>query len=408
MRGASSAADAPPLTAGQDYQDTLAKGQVRFYAVRLPATGTAAAPATAYLSAFAVPGAGSHVGVFDGLDLQLLAGNGTLCGSDHPRFTGPDTAAPVGGVVRRPGTAGSVCREAGTYLLSVARVSAVPSSADVWPLDVSYAAEPALTSAPTASGGAAVPGYAPATAAPPTGAGHPVDGAAGMDGTGTRLSGTGVYTDHLVPGQTRFYRVPVGWGQRLLADAAFGRADVTRPGGFTVGALSVALYSPVRGAVAQETMPYTGQATTLDAQTPRVLYDNRLANDTRVSSAAVAGYYYLAVGLHPDVARWTSGGVDVTLRLRVLGSQQAAPDYAGDAAAAGLTVPHAPGPTAGGSGGGGGTAPGTAPAATGAAAGATGPAAARPVAYGAFGLAAVFTVWPTVLLLRGRRRPVRP
>ncbi len=394
VHGAPQAVGAPLLTAGQDYRDTLAKDQVRYYAVRLAATGDTAGPATAYLSVFAVPATGSHVSPFDGLTLHLLAPDGTLCDYVTPRFTGADDTAPVGGVVRRPGVVDSVCRTAGTYVLQVQRDSAVASGADVWPLDLRYVAEPALA-APPAAGPA--PTYSAAPAAPPAGRGTPVTGAASMDGTGTRLPGPGVYRDTLGPGETRYYRVPVGWGQRLLATASFGASPAARAGAFVADGLGLALYSPVRGAVDAGAQSWTGHAADLDAQTPVVLYANRGSGDTRVHSAALAGYYYVAVTLHPALASAGSGDVPVTLRLQVTGSALPAPHYAADPSAGGLAAPGrsvaSPGATA--AGGSGSPAPGTA---NGAASSVR-----RPVAWGAFGAAGVLTVWPTVLLVRRRR-----
>ena len=90
---------------------------------------------------------------------------------------------------------------------------------------------------------------------------------------------------------------------------------MTSPGGFTVNGLSIAVYSPVRGRVDGETLSYSRPGRLLAAQTPAVRYDNRLSDDARVSSAAVAGWYYLPVACTPG-RPCTSGGVPVTLRLR--------------------------------------------------------------------------------------------
>jgi hypothetical protein len=230
-----------------------------------------------------------------------------------------------------------------------------------------------------------------------------------MDGSGVRLEG-GVYRDHLVPGQTRYYRVPVDWGQRLYASASFAGATLTGSGGFTVNALQIAVYDPARGYVDGQSASYTGQAASVDAQTPPIAYDNRLSSDSRVNSSAVAGWYYLQVSLHPAVADYTTGGVEVTLRVALSGAAAAAPDYAGNAAAAGFGVTGLP-PGSGSAG----TSSRTAPEAT-APSGGRGPSSLLPadpaerreVGYGAFVLAAVFTVWPTAWLLRsgrGRHRP---
>jgi hypothetical protein len=401
ITGATSRVGAPLLTPGHTYRDTIAKGASRFYAVRLGSTqetgGSVAEPATTYLSAFAVPRPGSTVGLFAGLTLRLMTPGGTLCDSYDADVTGVNATAPVGGAVRRPGAAADVCQAAGTYLLQVERKSTASSSDDVWPLDVRYMVEPALGAPPP--GAPAVPTYAPADPAPPTGLPVPVAGEPGMDGSGTRLPGTGVYTDRVPAGQTRYYRVPLYWGQRLSVTADFGGTTVTRAGGLAADGVDLALFSPARGYVTGQSLSYAGHAAAITAQTPRVLYDNRLSSDSRVNSAAVAGWYYVKVSVHPQVASFTSGDVPLTLRLRISGDREPAPHYLGDAAAAGFAVSSLPAsvPTTAGS------------AVRSPAAKRSGgkpvlsASARRPAGYGALGLAAIFLTWPTVWLLRGRR-----
>ncbi len=406
--GSASGSGAPVLQAGASYRDTLAKGQTKYYAVRLGAVpaagdtlqgggapdsgGVGAGGTTSYLSAFAVPRPGSKVSFLDGISLRLQAAGGTLCASYDARFAGDGATSPVGGLVRRPGTVGAVCRAAGTFLLSVQRVSAPSSAGDVWPLDLRYMAEPGLASAPAEQ---PVPTYA--SASPPAVGGIPqrLTGGAGMDGSGVRVQG-GVYRDHLEPGQTRYYRVPVDWGQRLFATAEFGDTTVTGIGGLAFNGVQVAVYSPARGYVDGETATYAGHPTSVGTQVTPVAYVNRLSSDSRVNSAAVAGWYYVQVSLHPAVAKFSTGGVDVTLRLRVGGAAQSGPDYRGSAAAAGFGV-SGPGPRTVTSG----------PVQRAAGDGPGGFSMRRSVAYGAFALAAVLFVWPTawltLWLARGRR-----
>ncbi len=397
VAGTPSGSGAPVLRPDVSYRDTIAKGRTNYYAVHLGSTadtdGADAAPAASYLSAFAVPRPGSHVGFLDGLTLHLQTPQGVQCDTYYARFTGVDASAPVGGVVRRPGASDSVCRSAGTYLLAVERDSAASSSDDVWPLDLRFLAEPALASAPDSGG--AVPTYSPADPPLPSGTPRTVRGSSGMDGTGTRLPGSGSYRDLLAPGRTAFYRVPVDWGQRVSVTAQFGDARLTQAAGFAPDGVGVAVFSPARGFVDGQTLSYNGRAVSIAAQGPTVAYANRLSSDSKVNSAAVAGYYYLQVSVHPALAGFTTGGIPVTLRVSVTGAAQAAPAYRTSPAAAGFAVP-----------GGTVTSPASAPAGAGrtAAGGpAPGPAGHRALAFGAFGLAAVLFVWPTLWLLRGRR-----
>lgn len=400
VRGSASAATAPVLKAGASYRDLIASGTTRYYAVHLGAV-SGQGDVTDYLSAFAVPPTGAKVGFIDGITLRLQAADGVLCDSYDAQFGGDDETAPVGGVVRRPGAADGVCRAAGTYLLSVRRVGSAGSDPGVWPLDLRHLSEPAASPPPRTAGSPRVPkvpAFTSATPPPLTGAPVPVNGGASMDGSGTRPAGAGLYTDHLSPGQTRYYRVPVDWGQRLFANAEFADATMTAPNGFTANALRVDIYSPVRGYVSGEADSYTGQRAQVGTLTPVIDYDNRYSSDGRVNSATVAGWYWVQVSLHPAVADYTSGGVDVTLRLQVSGTARPGPVYRGDAARAGIGVgPRPPGPAA---------TPATRTPARAAGRLGTrspGPSPRLVIAYGAFALAAVFLVWPTLLLLRGGR-----
>ena len=319
---------APALTAGHTYRDTLAKGGTKYYAVRLDARSSA------YLSVFAVPPRGSRVGFLDGVSLKLSGRDGTPCDAYDARFGADGAVQPVGGAVVRTIRSDGGCQQAGDYLLAVQRVNAVGSSAEDWPLDIRYMSEPPVSGA----GSGPVQSYT--TAAPPAvnGSPTPVSGVPGMDGATTRLPGTGVYQDHLAPGETHFYQVPVDWGQRLAATAEFANADTTGSGGFSASGVRLVVYNPARGLVSDATASYSGAQAAVTAQTPTVDYLNRESADVRVNSAPVAGWYYVQLSLHPDVAKYTTGGVDVTLRLAVTGARRPGPHYAGDAVQAGFGI----------------------------------------------------------------------
>ncbi|MEU1624013.1 hypothetical protein ABZ746_01415 [Streptomyces sp. NPDC020096] len=328
IAGTAKSTTAPQLTAGHTYQDTLAKGGTKYYAVRLDALSSA------YLSVFALPPRGSSVGFLDGVSLKLLGRDGTECDAYDARFGADGAVQPVGGAVLRTIKLDATCQQAGDYLLSVQRVSATASSAEDWPLDIRYMSEP------PASGVGSGPVQSYETATPPavSGSPRPVVGDPDMDGGAARLPGTGVYQDHLAPGETHFYRVPVDWGQRLTATAEFANADKTGTGGFSTSGVRLVVYNPARGQVSGADASYSGAQAAVTAQTPTVDYLNRESADVRINSAPVAGWYYVQLSLHPDVARYTTGGVDVTLRLAVTGTPQPGPRYTGDAAKAGFGV----------------------------------------------------------------------
>ncbi|MDF3290935.1 hypothetical protein [Streptomyces silvisoli] len=329
---------APRLTAGHTYRDTLAKGGTKYYVVRLDARSSA------YLSVFAVPPRGSRVGFLDGVSLKLSGRDGTPCDAYDARFGADGAVEPVGGAVVRTVKPTGSCQQAGDYLLSVQRVNAAASSAEDWPLDIRYMSEPPVT----AVGSGPVQSYTTATPPAVDGSPTPVTGDPDMDGGPARLPGTGVYQDHLAPGETHFYRVPVDWGQRLTATAEFANADTTGSGGFSTSGVRLVLYNPARGLVSDATAPYSGAQAAVTAQTPTVDYLNRESADVRVNSAPVSGWYYVQLSVHPDVAKYTTGGVDVTLRLAVTGTRQPGPRYAGDAGAAGFGVTAAPSSADGG------------------------------------------------------------
>ncbi|MCQ4042163.1 hypothetical protein ACFOSC_14400 [Streptantibioticus rubrisoli] len=328
ISGTARSGSAPRLTAGHTYQDTLAKGGTKYYAIRLDARSSA------YLSVFAVPPRGSRVGFLDGVSLKLSGRDGTPCDAYDARFGADGAVQPVGGAVVRTIRPDGGCQQAGDYLLSVQRVNAAASSAEDWPLDIRYMSEPPVSAVESG------PVQSYTTATPPVINGSPtaVTGAPDMDGDTARLPGSGVYQDHLAPGETHFYRIPVDWGQRLVATAEFANAGTTGSGGFSTSGVRLVLYNPARGLVSDATASYSGAQAAVTAQTPTVDYLNRDSTDVRVNSAPVAGWYYAQLSLHPDVAKYTTGGVDVTLRLAVTGTRKPGPHYTGDATSAGFGV----------------------------------------------------------------------
>ncbi|WP_203182211.1 hypothetical protein [Streptomyces pratensis] len=67
----------------------------------------------------------------------------------------------------------------------------------------------------------------------------------------------GTWRDDLQPGDSRFYKVPVAWGQQLFlrAQLANGPTDGTS---FTVKGLRLALYNTARGPVSDKSIGYRG------------------------------------------------------------------------------------------------------------------------------------------------------
>lgn len=102
----------------------------------------------------------------------------------------------------------------------------------------------------------------------------------------------GTVSDTLVPGETKYYRVNVDWGQRSIAEVEF---DKNNTGSYRSGQISIA--SPQRErtsattfALLEQDRPHTAQ----HLATPRVFYDNRNKN-LGLQEASNAGQWYVMV-----------------------------------------------------------------------------------------------------------------
>lgn len=104
----------------------------------------------------------------------------------------------------------------------------------------------------------------------------------------------GTVSDTLVPGETKYYRVNVDWGQRPITEVEF---DKNNTGSYRSGQISIA--SPRRErtsattfALLEQDRPHTAQP----LATPRVFYDNRNRN-LRLQEASNAGQWHAMVTL---------------------------------------------------------------------------------------------------------------
>ncbi|MEJ8643463.1 hypothetical protein WKI68_22805 [Streptomyces sp. MS1.HAVA.3] len=150
-----------------------------------------------------------------------------------------------------------------------------------------------------------------------------------------------MWRDEMRPGQTRFYRVPLDWGQQLGLSAELSSAQMTKTYGSASGGLTVSLYSPSRSPISDKDISYDGkQAGITMGKTPPVAYENRFADDRAVKPVAIAGWYYVAVTMGGKVAEFTEDAtpVPLTLRLDVTGTPAKAPAYKGSLAAGGFGV----------------------------------------------------------------------
>ncbi|MEU3721223.1 hypothetical protein [Streptomyces sp. NPDC031705] len=333
VRGAASTADAPPLEAGTFYEDTLAPGE-RVYRLALDGTSTV------YVSAVLHPPAGSRTGYGDGLEVEVMTSGGRACPNNPGRASFGYDPVPLGAVGQRRLEEDAECQSPGTYYAKVTRTAAKDSSQEAWPVELLVMREPAPAAgtAPTTA-----PGVWP-SASPALPVTDPVARTGGTGFNDARALGPGVWRDDLRPGQTRFYRVPLDWGQQLGIGAEIAKARMTKDYGSAANGLTVSVYSPYRGLVESKDTSYDGkQAAVTLPRTAPVAYENRFSDATAARPVRVAGWYYVAVTLGGKVGEFIEDAtpVPLTLRLDVSGGPAKAPGYRESLAAAGFGVGEA-------------------------------------------------------------------
>ncbi|WP_344565278.1 hypothetical protein [Streptomyces axinellae] len=330
--GTSSSADAPQIEPGL-FRDRIGAGQEKYYAVNLDAKSSA------HVTATAIPAPGTKVTFRDGLTLTLQSTNGDSCGSSDVSGSG-DTAYPITVQASRliGDQAAESCREKGPYLVRLER-KAGGASTGSWPVELSLKREPGLKGSIPAP----VPGTEDETddnnarPAPPSGTAESAKGGSGFNDA--RALDSGVWKDRLRPGETRYYRVPVDWGQRLYARTEIPNSQAAdgASGRFIANGFRMNLYNPARGALYNEDFQsYDGDGAKFDRYTNPVRYENRFAADA--SATRFAGWYYIAVTAGTDMAQPFPEGTPVTLRVAVKGKAKKGPAYDGDAVAAGFGV----------------------------------------------------------------------
>ncbi|MFD9358177.1 hypothetical protein [Streptomyces sp. NPDC060031] len=330
VEGKPSSAGAPLLDAGSVYQDAIAPGE-RFYRLVLDDRSSV------YVSAVLQPPAGAKVGSSDGVQVEVMTTEGRDCTGNPGRAAFGYDAVPVSAVGVRRLEEDSDCQQGGVYYAKVTRTAAKGSAPSAWPLELRVQREPGLAagSAPTTAPSAwpSASPTLPGTESVPRSGGTGFNDARALDG--------GVWRDELRPGQTRYYRVPLDWGQQLGFGAELSAAKRTKEYGSASGGLTVSLYTPYRGLVEAKDVSYDGkQASVTLPKTAPVAYENRYASETAVRPVRMAGWYYIAVTMAAKVAEFTDEAVPVplTLRMEVLGAPAKAPVYRESLAAGGFGV----------------------------------------------------------------------
>ncbi|MGX2995983.1 hypothetical protein JNUCC64_17140 [Streptomyces sp. JNUCC 64] len=335
VEGARGTAGAPRLVPGKTYRSVLPHEGKLYYRMEL---GTSE---SAYVSATAVPETGAELSFKDGYSLAVQDANGVSCLSDRARFGASESPRPLTAwAARRTGGRTFGCRAAGPYYVVIEREGDTASSREPWDLELRFSLEPPVRGA--------VPSTAPTTwdsasPTPVTGTPRTREGGHGF-GTATRLD-QGVWQDRLRAGETRYYWVPVDWGQQLSArveldsvtDGAAAPDGPNAPGGgrglgrYVPAGLVASLFNPARGPVEQVQSTYDGKQKAVSfGPLPPVRYENRFAVSDEVNGMRFGGRYYLAVHLSEAVAeQFGDGPIGVRLKVGVKGEAGPPPAYDG-------------------------------------------------------------------------------
>ncbi|MGW3911898.1 hypothetical protein ACWEBX_10260 [Streptomyces sp. NPDC005070] len=338
VKGTSDTTDSVLLRPGRTYRSSAGvagrEGRL-YYRLELDAASDA------YVSVTAVPRPGATVSYSDGLKVSLQDANGRNCsftGTVH--FGATQSPHPIAAWASRETSPEryASCQAEGTYYAIVERTGAAgaasgttspsgteSSASRPWDLELGYVSEPGLKKA---SGSTSAPEVWN-SASPEAVVGDAKHRGGGAGFSGAAPLGQGVWKDGIRPGQTRFYKVPVDWGQQISATADLG--SVSGGEGSVGTALVMSLYNPVRGFVDDVGSGYDGsQRSAALRPLPPVAYENRYALNDRVSGMRFAGSYYLVVHLAAQVAdRFGEGPFGLTLRVRVAGVAGNGPAYDG-------------------------------------------------------------------------------
>ncbi|MGW6464810.1 hypothetical protein [Streptomyces rubiginosohelvolus] len=328
VQGAATNVEASTLDEGVPYRSSIEPGEKLYYRVTLDDASAA------YVSAVAVPGDGA-VAYGDGITVSLRETDDTQCDSGQANFGSGAYARPITAYASRTvEEGGSTCQEGGPYDVLVERESKDTSSPEAWNLELRFLQEPKLRS------GTSMPTEAPeswpsASAKPLTGKQQKRSGGAGFS-EATSLE-NGRWQDTVAPGQTRFFRVPVDWGQQIHATAGLSNSTSAKKE-FVGSALTLSLANPAQGLVSDATLSYSGSPASASLRPlPPVAYRNRFDASSQVSTMRFAGWYYLSVSLSPKLKE-SYGAEPIPFELSVQVKNQAEESpYEGDAGVFGVT-----------------------------------------------------------------------
>ncbi|MER5356697.1 hypothetical protein [Streptomyces sp. NPDC002785] len=323
VSGAEVSTEASALTPGSVYKSSIKRGGKLYYRLDLDEK------TNAYVSAVAVPKGGGQVAYGDGITVSIRDSADRQCSSEDARFESAEFPRPIAAYAHRiTEKDSSTCQEAGTYNVLIERESKATSASDEWDLELRYESEPQLKS------GGSMPTQAPKnwpSASPPPPTAAPQKRSGGTSYSNATSLETGEWHDSIAPGQTRFYQVPVGWGQQIFASAYLSNNDASTE--YIGNALALALDNPAHGHVDDASpLSYSGKPASVSLDPlPPVAYENRYDFNSSVSAMRFAGWYYLSVSLSPKVAKsYGDKAISLILKINVKGKAEKSP-YTGDA-----------------------------------------------------------------------------
>lgn len=336
VTGTPTVVGAPAVTPGR-YLDELLTDGTNHYRLDVP-VGT-----RPYVAATIVPPRGDYDrSSLEGITVSLEADRST-CITEYSPFQDQGRGlVPATAVATLPeavtGSADPGCGVAGSYDVTVTRQMSGTDVARV-PLELAVLLEPPvldLAGLPDP----AVPPPADPPVAVVTGPGAPVVGGGSADMAPALTPGT--YVDALRPGETSWYRVPVGWGQRLAVTAVVAPVVRGETRSSTFVAARLGLANPARQPMAAQGSSDTGDVReTLYAEgeddaelrgfTAPVTYRNRDATGTpEVETTSLAGDQLVSLAIEDygnGADETPTGLLPVTLVVEVLGPEQGAPTY---------------------------------------------------------------------------------
>ncbi|MEQ4205170.1 VWA domain-containing protein [Actinopolymorpha sp. B9G3] len=301
VAGTGAVDDAPVLTAGQYVDTAPRRGEVKRYRMKRSTKGS-----TLHVGASARPAPGNAVA---SLALETTTVDGNVCGYGLGTAVSYERTNPIVTASTSSYDKSTAfderCQKADEIVLTLRQSNSTGTTLDGVPIELAVIEEPPVTSREGLPGAA---NDRPSWVGPPSAPARPV--VAGASFSDAPLVTAGRYQSSLFPGEVQFFKVRLGWGQRLEAAARAPKpsrklAKLTD----NPQLLDISIISPTRGkataplsevagqnqAVLDDTATAMARTTTVD-----VRYENRDGGSDAQRRLAVPGDYYVAVALGED------------------------------------------------------------------------------------------------------------